>query len=168
MGWMRFAAAAAFSLVVGAASAQTTVWSYSYTGSGVSGSGYLATSSTATPGRYAIEGVSGKVGALPVEMLLSAGTHPASGGGLLISDNLFFSGSPALDLGGFTVQAGADLYNVYFTGGQYYQLAGADCGGSTCGTPGHLGTSISFSAALVPSIDWRSPIRAPVSLPAAS
>ena len=155
MRWIRLAAAAALlSGVVGASAQPTTVWSYSYAGSGVSGSGYLATTSTATPGEYAIDGVSGKVGTLPVETLLSAGTHGASGGGLLLSDNLLFSGSPALDLGGFTVQAGSDLFNVYNTGGQYYQLAGADCSASSCGTPGHLGTSVSFSAALVPSIDW--------------
>lgn len=132
----------------------TTVWSYSYAASGVSGSGYLATSSTATPGEYAIQGVSGKIGTTPVESLLAAGTYLASGGGVLTSDNLLFAASPSLGLGGFTVRAGPDLYNVYNAGGQYYQLAGADCNGLTCGTAGHLGTSVSFSAMTVPSIDW--------------
>lgn len=152
----KFAAAAAVSVAAFAAMSAhaTTVWSYSYAGSGVSGSGYLTTSSTATPGEYSIQGVSGNIGATPVESLLPAGTYAASGGGLLISDNLIFSSSPSLDVGGFTVQAGSDLYNVYNTGGQYYQLAGADCGASTCGTAGHLGTSVSFSAMTVPSIDW--------------
>jgi hypothetical protein len=153
---LKFAAAAAVCVAAFAAMSAhaTTVWSYSYAGSGVSGSGYLTTSSSATPGEYSIQGVSGNIGATPVESLLPAGTYAASGGGLLISDNLIFSGSPSLDLGGFTVQAGSDLYNVYNTGGQYYQLAGADCGASTCGTAGHLGTSVSFSAMTVPSIDW--------------
>lgn len=61
---------------------------------------------------------------------------------------------PALGFGGFTVQAGSDLYNVYNTGGSYYQLAGADCSAAYCGQPGHLGTNIVFTATLVPSIDW--------------
>ncbi|ODV08261.1 MAG: hypothetical protein ABT20_12065 [Rubrivivax sp. SCN 70-15] len=132
----------------------TLVWSYAYSGAGVSANGYLTTSSTLTAGAYTITGISGKLGAVPVESLLAAGTYSASGGGLLFSDNLLYPAAPSLGLGGFTVQAGADLYNVYNTGGQYYQLAGADCGAATCGTPGHLGTNVSFTATLVPSLDW--------------
>ena len=152
----KFVAATAVCLsVFAAASAHAgLVWSYSYSGTGASGSGYLTTSSTLTAGAYTITGISGSLGALPVETLLSAGTYPASGGGLLISDNLLYPGSPSLGLGGFTVQAGSELYNVYNTSGQYYQLAGADCGAATCGSPGHLGTSVSFTATLVPSLDW--------------
>jgi len=138
-----------------AASAQAgLVWSYSYSGTGVSGSGYLATSSVLSGGAYTITGISGTLGTLPVESLLAPGTYPASGGGQLISDNLLYPGTPALGFGGFTVQAGSDLYNVYNTGGSYYQLAGADCSAANCGQPGHLGTSIVFTATLVPSIDW--------------
>jgi hypothetical protein len=138
-----------------AAAAIPLVWSYSYSGGGVSGSGYLTTSSTLVGGAYSITGISGSSGSLPVESLLPPGTYAASGGGLLISDNLFYPGTPMLGLGGFTVSAGTDLYNVYNTGGSYYDLAGADCGAATCGQPGHLGAPITFTAALVPSIEWQ-------------
>jgi PEP-CTERM motif len=131
------------------------LWSYSYSGLGVSGSGYLTTSGTLNAGAYEITGISGNRGLLPVETLLAAGTYGASGGGVLISDNLLYPGSPSLGLGGFTARAGTDLYNVYYTAGQYYELAGADCGASTCGLPGHLGTAITFNAALIPSIEWQ-------------
>jgi len=137
------------------ANATPLVWSYSYSGSGVTGGGYLTTSSTLVGGAYSITGISGNRGSLPVESLLPQGTYPASGGGLLFSDNSFFPGTPMLGLGGFTVSAGTDLYNVYNTGGTYYDLAGADCGAATCGQPGHLGTPITFTAALVPSIEWQ-------------
>ena len=50
------------------------LWSYSYSGGGVSGSGYLTTSSTLTAGAYAITGISGNRGSLPVETLLAPGT----------------------------------------------------------------------------------------------
>lgn len=131
------------------------LWGYSYSGLGVSGSGYLTTSSTLNAGAYQITGISGNRGLLPVETLLAAGTYGASGGGVLISDNLLYPGSPSLGFGGFTVSAGTDLYNVYYTGGQYYELAGINCGASNCGQPGHLGTAITFSAALIPSIEWQ-------------
>jgi len=145
---------ATVSFLVAASAQAGLVWSYSYSGAGVSGSGYLATTGALSGGAYTITGISGTLGAAPVESLLAAGTYTASGGGLLFSDNLFYPGTPALDLGGFTVRAGSDLYNVYNTGGSYYQLAGADCGAANCGQPGHLGTGILFSASLVPSIDW--------------
>ena len=145
----------AISLVWIPAARAALLWNYSYSGSGVSGSGYMTTSNTPSGGAYSITGVSGNLGALPVESLLAAGSYPASGGGVLISDNLLYPTSPMLGLGGFTLAAGADLYNVYNTGGQYYQLAGADCSASTCGLPGHLGTPIAFAATLVPSIDWQ-------------
>jgi hypothetical protein len=146
--------AASLFLAFAAPANATAVWGYSYAGTGVSGSGYLTTSSAPVAGAYPITGISGSVGATPVESLLAAGTYAASGGGLLISDNLLYAGTPALGAGGFTVRAGSDLYNVYFTGGQYYQLAGADCAASNCGTAGHLGNSVSFTASLLPSIDW--------------
>jgi len=142
------------SLLVAASAQAGLVWSYSYSGAGVSGSGYLATTGALSGGAYTITGISGTLGTAPVESLLAPGTYTASGGGLLFSDNLLYPGTPALGLGGFTVQAGSDLYNIYNTGGSYYQLAGADCGAANCGQPGHLGTSIVFSASLVPSIDW--------------
>ena len=148
------AALATMSFVTASAAQAGLLWSYSYSGAGVSGSGYLATTSTLSGGAYTITGISGLLGTAPVESLLAPGTYPASGGGQLLSDNLLYPSSPALGLGGFTVQAGSDLYNVYFTGGSYYQLAGADCNAANCGQPGHLGTSIVFSASLVPSIDW--------------
>lgn len=138
-----------------AADATPLVWSYAYSGGGVAGGGYLTTSSTLIGGAYSITGISGSRGSLPVESLLPPGTYPASGGGLLFSDNLLFPGSPMLGLGGFTVSAGADLYNVYNTGSAYFDLAGADCGAATCGQPGHLGTPVTFTAALVPSIEWQ-------------
>ena len=138
-----------------AANATPLVWSYSYSGGGVSGGGYLTTSSTLIGGAYSITGISGNRGSLPVESLLPAGTYAASGGGLLLSDNLFYPGTPMLGLGGFTVSAGAALYNVYNTGGSYYDLSGADCAAATCGLPGHLGTPVAFTAALVPSIEWQ-------------
>ena len=131
------------------------LWSYSYSGAGVSGNGYLTTSSTLNAGAYSITGISGTRGGLPVESLLAAGNYAASGGGLLLSDNRLYPGSPSLGYGGFTVAAGTDLYNVYNTGGQYYDLAGANCGAADCGQPGHLGTPISFTATLVPSIEWQ-------------
>ena len=130
------------------------VWSYNYSGAGASGSGYLATTSTLSGGTYDITGISGKVGSAPILSLLAAGNYPTSAGGLLLSDNLLHASGPLLGYGGFTVQTASDLFNVYYTGGQYYQLAGADCAAATCGSAGHLGTGISFSATLVPSIDW--------------
>lgn len=121
----------------------------------MSGNGYLTTSSSSVGGAYAIKGISGSRDTLPVESLLAAGTYPASGGGLLISDNLLYPGSPHLGFGGFTVSAGSDLYNVYNTAGQYYDLAGAGCLAINCGLPGHLGTPVSFTATLVPSLEWQ-------------
>lgn len=149
----------AFALAIAAnipnAHANLLLWSYSYSGVGVSGSGYLNTSDTLNGGAYTIEGISGNRGTLPVEYLLAAGTYPASGGGLLFSDNLLYPGSPHLGFGGFTASAGPDLYNVYNTAGQYYELAGADCLATNCGQPGHLGTAITFSATLIPSLEWQ-------------
>jgi hypothetical protein len=121
----------------------------------VSGNGYLTTSSSSVGGAYAITGISGSRGTLPVEFLRAAGSYPASGGGVLISDNLLYPGSPHLGFGGFTVGAGSDLYNVYNTAGQYYDLAGAACSAINCGQPGHLGTVVSFTATLVPSLEWQ-------------
>ena len=131
------------------------LWSYSYSGSGVSGSGYLTTSSTLNGGAYSITGISGNRGLLPVESLLPPGSYPASGGGVLVSDNLLHPGSPLLGFGGFTVSAGTDLYNVYNTGGTYYDLAGVNCGALDCGQPGHLGTPVTFTANLIPSLEWQ-------------
>lgn len=146
--------AASLTLLTAGVAQATVVWGYSYSGAGVTGSGYLATADQPVGGAYAITGISGRIGTTPVERLLAAGTYGASGGGVLFSDNLLHPGQPALGLGGFTVQAGADLYNIYYnTDGQYYQLAGADCT-STCGTAGHLGTAVSFAATVLPSIDW--------------
>ncbi len=130
------------------------LWSYSYSGGGVSGNGYITTSNNLVGGAYPMTGISGMRGALPVEFLLPPGTYAASGGGALISDNLLYPGSPSLGLGGFTVSSGSDLYNVYNTGGTYYDLAGADCPAATCGDPSHLGTPVTFSATLIPSIEW--------------
>ena len=130
------------------------VWSYSYSGSGVSGSGYLTTSSTTSGGAYTITGISGLRGTVPLERLLAPGTYPASGGGVLISDNLLYPGSPFLGFGGFTTQVGTDLVNVYYVNGNYHDIAGVDCPAATCGDPSHLGTVVNFSASLVPSLDW--------------
>jgi hypothetical protein len=82
--------------------------------------------------------------------LFPAGTYGASGGGVLFSDNFLFPSDPFLDIGGFTFHAGSDRYNVYYSGGTYYDLAGVDCGASDCGQPGHLGTPVSFSISQVP------------------
>ena len=115
------------------------LWSYSYSGSGISESGYITTSSTLVSGAYSITGVSGLRNSQPVEALLAAGTYPASGGGVLISDNLLYPTTPQLGFGGFTYSSGSDLYNVYNLSGQYLELAGANCPGSTCGQPGFQG-----------------------------
>jgi hypothetical protein len=142
-------------LAWGASAHAGLLWSYSYAGLGVSGSGFLTTSSTLSAGAYSITGISGNRSALPVETLLAPGTYPASGGGLLLSDNLLYPGSPSLGFGGFTVRAGTDLYNVYNTGAQYYDLAGADCLATNCGSPGHLGTPVGFTATLIPGLEWQ-------------
>ena len=131
------------------------LWSYSYSGVGVSGSGYVTSSSTLVGGAYTITGVSGLRNAVPVESLLAPGTYPASGGGTLLSDNLLYPAVPYLGYGGFTTQWGSDLVNVYQTGGQYYDLAGADCSATTCGQPGHLGTPVSLSVAELPELLWQ-------------
>lgn len=131
------------------------LWNYSYSGSGISESGYMTTSGTLVGGAYSITGVSGIRNGQPVESLLAAGTYAASGGGLLISDNLLYPATPMLGLGGFTVRSGNDLYNVYNLTGQYLELAGANCPGSTCGQPGFQGTPIVFSANEVPELLWQ-------------
>lgn len=145
---------AAVIAVAPAAHAQL-LWDYSYSGSGVSGNGYMTTTGTPIGGAYTITGVSGTRDAQPVESLLAPGTYLASGGGVLISDNLLYTGSPYLGYGGFTVASGSDLYNVYNVGGQYYDLAGADCGSSNCGQPGHMGTTVSFSVNSLPEFLWQ-------------
>jgi len=131
------------------------LWSYSYSGSGISETGYITTSSTLVAGAYSITGVSGLRNSQPVESLLAAGTYPASGGGVLISDNLLYPTTPQLDFGGFTYRSGSDLYNVYNLSAQYLELAGANCPGSTCGQPGFQGTPIAFSANQVPEFLWQ-------------
>ena len=131
------------------------LWGYSYSGAGgVSGIGYITTSSHLHNGAYAITGISGERSDIPIEYLLAPGTYPVSGGGLLTSDNQLHPGTPHLGFGGFTVSAGTDLYNVYNTGGQDYDLAGADCSPS-CGSPDNLGTPVTFTASLIPSREWR-------------
>jgi hypothetical protein len=125
-------------------------WQFSYSGNGVSASGYLTTLATAVGGHYQIAGVSGTRNGEAMNALFPAGTYGTSGGGLLISDNFLFPNAPFLDFGGFTFHAGSDRYNVYYTGGTYYDLAGADCGGTNCGQPGHLGTVVNFSVSQVP------------------
>jgi hypothetical protein len=145
----------ALALCAGLSDAQADqAWSYSYSGTGVSSSGYITTSNNLVGGSYAITGVSGLQNGLPVEYLLAAGTYPASGGGELISDNRLLPASPNLDLSGFTFSAGTDLYNVYTTGGQAYNLAGADCSASLCGSASQLGTPISLTVTNVPSLQW--------------
>lgn len=76
MTWRTFSGlVVAIASFVGAASAQAgLVWSYSYSGTGVSGSGYLATTSTLTGGAYTITGISATLGTEPVESLLAPGT----------------------------------------------------------------------------------------------
>jgi len=130
------------------------VWSYSYSGAGFTSSGYILTSSKLVGGTYAIEGVSGLQNGIPVETLLAAGTYPASGGGLLTSDNKLHPATPFLGLGGYTFSSGSDLYNIYSTGGQQYDLAGSACSASLCGTPSDLGVPITLSVAQVPDLKW--------------
>jgi len=126
------------------------LWQFSYSGAGVSGSGYLTTLTTQVAGAYQIVGLSGSRNGDLMNSLLPAGTYLASGGGVLISDNLLFSVDPFLAFGGFTFHAGSDRYNIYYDGSQYYELAGAACGGATCGSAGHLGTPINFTVRSVP------------------
>lgn len=130
------------------------VWSYSYSGGGVSGSGYLTTSDTTSGGAYTITGISGLRGTVPLERLLAPGTYSASGGGILVSDNLLNAAAPFLGFGGFTAQVGTDLVNVYYLNGDYHDIAGVDCPAASCGDASHLGTVVNFTASLVPSLEW--------------
>jgi len=145
--------AAALCASTGAAKAEL-LWSYAYSGAGFTGSGYIITSKVPAGGTYAIKGASGLQNGAPVEYLLAAGTYPASGGGLLISDNRLSPSSPFVGVGGFTFSSGTDLYNIYSTGGQQYDLAGSACSASLCGTPSDLGTPITLSVAQVPDLKW--------------
>ena len=132
------------------------LWTYSYTGGGADGSGYITTSGTTdASGGYDITGVSGYRNGTPIESLLAAGTYPASGGGVLLSDNALNPTAPYLNLGGFTVAVGSGLYNLYNTGGQSYDLAGSDCLATNCGQPGHLGTPVALSVTSVPELEWQ-------------
>lgn len=128
-------------------------WSYSYSGSGVSGSGYIITPNNLSSGSYAINGLSGSQNSSPIISLLAPGTYSASGGGFLTSDNRLYPASPFLDVDGFTFNDG-DLNNIYYEGGQYYDLAGADCSASACGSASDLGIPISLTIASVPSLQW--------------
>jgi PEP-CTERM motif len=130
------------------------LWGYSYAGLGYSSSGYITTSQNLVGGTYAITGVSGLQNSLPVEYLLAAGSYPASGGGILFSDNRLSPSSPFLGLGGFTFSSGTDLYNIYTKSGQAYDLAGADCSASLCGTSSDLGVPITLSVAPIPDRVW--------------
>jgi hypothetical protein len=131
------------------------LWSYSYSGAGVAGSGYLTTSAVPdATGAYAIQALTGVENGAAIRMLFPAGVFSVSGGGEFTSDNLLRAGSPQLDFGGFTFATSADQHNVYYTGGSYHDLAGADCPAATCGDPSHLGTVVNFAATVVPSIDW--------------
>jgi len=82
-------------ILVGMPAAQAQLlWDYSYSGTGVSGTGYMTTTSTPVGGAYTITGVSGFRDGQPIESLLAPGTYAASGGGVLISDNLLRASSP--------------------------------------------------------------------------
>ena len=98
-------------------------WQFTYSGAGVTASGDLTTLATPVGGEYQIVGLTGTRNGVAMNALLPGGTYSASGGGLLISDNELSPTAPYLDLSGFTFNAGNDLFNVYQSAGQYYDLA---------------------------------------------
>ena len=124
-------------------------WRFAYSGDGVSASGTLVTPATPSLGQYDIVGLFGERNGQAMNALLPPGDYPAAGGSALHSDNLLSLVAPNLDLLGFTFHAGDDRYNVYYSGGAYYDLAGIDCGDG-CGRPGHLGTPVTFTLLPVP------------------
>ena len=92
------------------AAAHANTFDFSYSGTGVVGSGTLTTSNTAINGYYTITGITGTQDGLKMT-LLGANTF----GG---NDNLVSATGPYLDVHGFSFVSGGLDFNIYASGSQ--------------------------------------------------
>jgi hypothetical protein len=92
------------------AEASPLIFSYSYTGAGVAGAGFLTTTDVLVGGAYTITDIQGLRNVLPLTGLVPPG-------GFAFNDNLLTPSAPFVDGPGlsYTVMGGTN-YNVYFNG----------------------------------------------------
>ena len=102
-------------------------YSFTFAGSGFTGSGTFTTSATATPGQFLIDSVNGTTDGIPIQGILPPGTYPPTSSGNFPNDNLFFYpllAGGALDLNGFaySLTSGSNFDIFHFEG--YYLETG--------------------------------------------
>lgn len=91
-------------------------YTYSYYGTGVSGSGIVTLTDSATAGVFQVTSISGQVNGIAITGLLGAGTYNGN-------DNLFFEGDSYLDQQGvsFLLSNGSDINISYYSEDYYFQ-----------------------------------------------
>ncbi len=89
-------------------------YSYSFSGTGVSGSGIVTLADTAASDTFQVTSISGQVNTIDISGLLPSATYNNN-------DNLFYNGDPFLDPQGvsFQLSNGADV-NISFYSDDYY------------------------------------------------
>jgi len=121
-----------------------TTWSFDYSGAGVSASGTLTTGAfNASYNGYQITGITGFRNGVAIDGLVpnlnfpgSTNTAAGPAGWYITYDNLLTAGL-GFDFSGLYYASGGVDYNVYLTGGTYYELTLAQVnahGGGSLGT----------------------------------
>jgi hypothetical protein len=115
-------------LATSAAAHADDMFSYSYTGAGVSGSGDFTIATTATDGVFQVTEMDGQLNGINITGLLPTGSFKNN-------DNLFASANPFLDDNGvsFLLDNGTDV-NIFFINGDWFVVGDGDFvldGGST-------------------------------------
>jgi PEP-CTERM motif len=118
-----------FLSAAGATYGQSAGYSYSFSGPGISGSGDVYLTGTATDGVYAVQSISGEINGIQISGLLAAGAYDNN-------DNLFYDNDTFLDDNGvgFSLTNGAnvdinfnpDIQDYYFQGDGTFEIDGGD------------------------------------------
>jgi hypothetical protein len=121
--------------------ARADVFSFTYSGTGITASGFFTTTDTEVGGAYTILDISGMRNGISITSLIPPGGYQAN-------DNQLFVGSTSLlDFGGVSFVAGGEDYNLYaYTNAPVYH----ECtSGAThnCTEDGSLDPVVSFSVA---------------------
>ena len=130
---------AAAVLCLSTLAAHADTFNFSYTGSDVTASGVLTTTTTQTNGYYTITGISGRRNGLAITGLDAIGSYASN-------DNLFSPLAPYIDFSGFSYLVGTTSYNVFYGGGTYTSGDG-EC--SLCGGTDDKGIAFSAQQAAV-------------------
>ncbi len=91
-------------------------YSYSFSGTGVSGSGIVTLADTADSNTFQVTSISGQVNSINISGLLPSATYNNN-------DNLFYNGDPFLDPQGvsFQLSNGADVNISYYSDDYYFE-----------------------------------------------